>query len=232
MFDEGSQLNVISTTVVERLGLQTSALQKPQAVRYPNNQGDTITHYVPSVMVTFSAIRLNAQPVRLYFRMPLLVLNTHVELLLGVPFLRYWNIMSHHCNGTLVFTGSTGHHAIIPLHQTRVKRTCNTKFCPIAQLKEPVTPIPNMVPWVPRADGEHADVPVTRVCSTDIPTVGMIAISDDSPIELVSARDFARIAKTSEAAVYVCIFRPVNRQNDTNVSRPHAMMGLHNKSKN
>ena len=71
-----------------------------------------------------------------------------------------------------------------------------------------------MVPWVPRADGEHADIPVTRVCATDLPTVGMIAISDDSPIELVSARDFARIAKTSEAAVYVCVFRPVNRQND------------------
>ena len=58
MFDEGSQLNVISTTVVERLGLQMSVLQKPQAVRYPNNQGDTITHYVSAVTIAFSAIRL------------------------------------------------------------------------------------------------------------------------------------------------------------------------------
>ena len=215
MFDEGSQLNVISTAVVERLALQTSVLQKSQSVRYPNNQGDTITHYVPAVTITFSAIRLDAQPVRLYFRMPLLVLNTHVELLLGVPFLRYWNIVSHHCNGTLVFTGNTGHHAIIPLHQTRVKRACNTKYCPIAQLKEPTVPIPNSIPWVPRVDGEHLDIAVTRVCSPDIPTVGMIAISDDSPIELVSARDFARVAKASEAAVYVCVFRSVNWQNDT-----------------
>ena len=59
-------------------------------------------------------------------------METHYPLILGVPFLRYWNISSHHCNGSLIFTADTGHHAIIPLQNTRFAQACRTPYCPMA----------------------------------------------------------------------------------------------------
>ena len=76
LFDEGSQLNVISSTVVQRIGLLTKLLTQPQQVRYPNNQGDTITYYVPPLYISFPSFHLNNELHRMIFKLPLLVLDT------------------------------------------------------------------------------------------------------------------------------------------------------------
>ena len=74
-----------------------------------------ITEYIPHLVTVFPAIRLNNKLVRLFFNTSLLVMNTRIDMILGVPFMRYWNITSHHCNGSMIVTGPSGHHAIIPL---------------------------------------------------------------------------------------------------------------------
>ena len=74
-------------------------------------------------------------------------METHYPLILGVPFLRYWNISSHHCNGSLIFTADTGHHAIIPLQNTRFAQACRTSYCPMARLRDPPDPLPDALPF-------------------------------------------------------------------------------------
>ena len=94
LFDEGSQVNILSTEVVRRLHIQTTRLSQSQLVRFPNNDTSTITDYIPSLTVAFPAIRLSNKLIRLFFHTSLLVMNTRMDMILGVPFLRYWNHFS------------------------------------------------------------------------------------------------------------------------------------------
>ena len=114
---------------------------------FPNGQHADITHFVPHLFPVFPAIRLNNEFLRLHFSTTALIMETHYPLILGVPFLRYWNISSHHCNGSLIFTADTGHHAIIPLQNTRFAQPCRTPYCPMAQLRDPSDPLPDTLPF-------------------------------------------------------------------------------------
>ena len=126
LFDEGSQVNVISPHLVKQLSLQTSLLPSPRRIMFPNGQHVEIKEFVPSLLPTFPAIRLNNEFLRLHFSTTALIMETHYPLILGVPFLRYWNISSYHYNGSLIFTADSGHHAIIPLQNTRFTQPCRT----------------------------------------------------------------------------------------------------------
>ena len=114
LFDKGSQVNVISPQLMKQLSLQISLLPSPRRIMFPNGQHIEITHFVPYLLPTFPAIRLNNEFLRLHFSTTALIMETHYPLILSVPFLRYWNISSHHCNSSLIFTADSGHHAIIP----------------------------------------------------------------------------------------------------------------------
>ena len=141
------------------------------------------------------------------FKLPLLVLDTNYEMILGVPFLRYWNVISHHCNGSLVVTNASGHHAIIPLHQTRFIEPYHTPHCPIALLKDPQTPLPTTLPW----GTDNNEAPHKEIAQTpnipNIPFSGMIQFSDQSPVQLVSAVEFARHTRKHDAQLFIYLFR-------------------------
>ena len=206
LFDEGSQVNIISIDAVRRLKLQPSPLSQSQLVRFPNNEMSKLTEYIPYLITVFPAIRLNNKLVRLFFNTSLLVMNTRIDMILGVPFMRYWNITSHHCNGSMIVTGPSGHHAIIPLHTTRFMEPCRTPYCPVSHLKDPESDVPDLMPFVPPPpDLASSPLPLS-LPSQNASFSGMIQFSDDSPIELISAHDYVRHARTPDAALYICVF--------------------------
>ena len=90
------------------------------------------TYYIDRLVITFPALRPNNEFIRLHFTVSTLLLDTHHEMILGIPFLRYYNVISHHCNGSMFLTTESGHHATIPLHVTRFMQPCRTPFCPVA----------------------------------------------------------------------------------------------------
>ena len=213
LFDEGSQVNVISTTTAKRLTLTTKTLLQPRRLLFPNGQQATIQDYVTSLIVTFPAIRLNNEFIRIHFNVSAIVFDTHHEMVLGVPFLRYWNVVSHHCNGSLMVTANSGHHAIIPLHVTRFVEPCRTPFCPIAMAKDPDTPLPRELPFHIDEDNIIAtnETPIIiNNVATSTPLSGMIQIADDAPISLVSALEFERATRTPEATTYLCVFSAID----------------------
>ena len=110
-------------------------------------------------------------------------------------------------------TANSGHHAIIPLHVTRFIEPCRTPFCPIATAKDPDTPLPRELPFHFDEDNILASNETPTIVTntaTPIPLCGMIQITDDAPISLVSALEFERTTRTSEATTYLCVFRAIN----------------------
>ena len=87
LFDEGSQVNVISPQLVKQLSLHTSLLPSPRRIMFPNSQHLEITEFVPSFSPTFPAIRLNNEFLRLHFSTTALIMETHYPLILSIPFL-------------------------------------------------------------------------------------------------------------------------------------------------
>ena len=86
LFDEGSQVNVISPQIVIQLSLPTARLPSPRRIMFPNGQHADITHFVPHLFPVFPAIRLNNEFLRLHFSTTALIMETHYPLILGVPF--------------------------------------------------------------------------------------------------------------------------------------------------
>ena len=210
LFDEGSQVNVIAPLTVQQCNLQTKPLTQSRHIVFPNGHHVEIKAYVPSLPITFPAIRLNNEFIRLHFTTNALVMDTHYPLLLGIPFLRFWNISSHHCNGSLVFTADSGHHATIPLHTTRFVEPCRTPFCPIATLRDPSTPVPNKPPFVPLQSDTSPQFS-EPISTLEQPKTNFIQVSDNSPIQFVSPVEFIRHTKTSQAQTYLCVFRALDQ---------------------
>ena len=226
LFDEGSQVNVISPQLVKHLSLQTSLLPSPRRIMFPNGQHREITEFVPSFSPTFPAIRLTNEFIRLHFSTTALIMETHYPLILGVPFLRYWNISSHHCNGSLIFTADSGHHAIIPLQNTRFTQPCRTTYCPIARLRDPPDPLPHIPPFVlpPSTSSKpHSTPPITDTTAT--PSMNLLRTPTISPPQLVSAVEFMRHSRSSHAQLFICVFRSLEQlnahidPNDTDTAR-------------
>ena len=53
LFDEGSQVNVISPQIVIQLSLPTARLPSPRRIMFPNGQHADITHFVPHLFPVF-----------------------------------------------------------------------------------------------------------------------------------------------------------------------------------
>ena len=210
LFDEGSQVNVITSAIVRQCNLQTKPLSQPRRIIFPNGQHVEINAMVPSLPVTFPAIRLNNEFIRLHFTTNALVMDTHYPLLLGIPFLRFWNISSHHCNGSLVFTADSGHHAIIPLHSTRFVEPCRTPFCPMATLRDPHIPLPDKPPFCSLNETIKPAVHHQSGCSKSEQT-NLIQYPQNPSIQLVSPVDFVRHTKASQAQTFMCVFREYSK---------------------
>ena len=153
-------------------------------------------------------------------------MQTHYPLILGVPFLRYWNISSYRCNGSLIFTADSGHHAIIPLQNTRFTQPCRTTYCPIARLRDPPNPLPHIPPFVlpPSTSSKpHSTPPITDTTAT--PSMNLLRKPTISPPQLVSAVEFMRHSRSSHAQLFICVFRSLEQlnahidPNDTDTAR-------------
>ena len=84
---------------------------------------------------------------------------------------------------------------------------CCTPHCPIALLKDPQTPLPTTLPWG-TDDNEASDKEISQIPNIlTISLSGMIQFSDQSPVQLVSAVEFARHTRKHDAQVYICLFR-------------------------
>ena len=110
-------------------------------------------------------------------------------------------------------TANSGHHAIIPLHVTRFIEPCRTPFCPIATAKDPDTPLPRELPFYIDDDRitTSTEAPtIVNNTATPIPSYGMIQIAEDAPISLVSALEFERATRTTDATTYLCVFHAID----------------------
>ena len=149
LFDGGSQVNTISATIAQKFNLQAKPLIQQRRILFPNRQSTEITHYIDRLVITFPALRPNNEFIRLHFTVSTLLLDTHHEMILGIPFLRYYNVISHYCNGSIFLTTESGYHATIPLHVTRFILPCHTPFRPVAPTTKPETPLPDTPPFQP-----------------------------------------------------------------------------------
>ena len=95
---------------------------------------DFVLTIAPSDFI--SSLRCSLYPLEL---MQFLVFHSYV---IGISFLTI--VM-----GSLVVTGLSGHHAIIPLHTTRLLEPCRTRYCPIALLEDPTIIPPDYPPFQP-----------------------------------------------------------------------------------
>ena len=216
LFDEGSQVNVISPVAIEKYKLKTTPLLTPRRIMFPNAHSIEITECVKDLPITFPAVLQDNTYIRLHFTITALVMHSHYPLIIGVPFLRYWNISSHHCHGSLIFTANSGHHATIPLHCSRFTEPCRTPHCPMAKLRDPETPIPDKPPFRPPKDidtnNTHDYMQETNAIQQA--HLNVIQTQEESPISIISAIDFMRQVKTPETQTFVCMFRKVN-ENET-----------------
>ena len=182
---------------------------------FPNAHSIEIRECVKDLPITFPAALLNNTYIRLHFTITALVMHSHYPLPthIGVPFLRYWNISSHHCHGSLIFTANSGHHATIPLHCSRFTEPCRTPHCPMAKLCDPETPIPDEPPFRPPKDIDktHDTTQETNVIQQS--RLNIIQTTEESPISIITPLEFMRQTKTTEAQTFICMFRQTNETN-------------------
>ena len=197
LFDGGSQVNTISTTMAQKFNLQTKLLIQQRRILFPNRQSTDITYYIDCLVITFPALRPNNEFIRLHFTVSTLLLDTHHEMILGIPFLRYYNVISHHCNGSMFLTTESGHHATIPLHVTRFMQPCRTPFCLVALATEPESSLPDIPPFQLL---DAVKSPSTQLTTIPLPVAtnsicAMTQPDDKPPIILYSAIEFWRHAR-------------------------------------
>ena len=153
LFDGRSQVNTISTTMAQKLNLQTRPLTQQRRILFPNRQSTEITYYIDRLIITFPALRPNNEFIQLHFTVSTLLLDTHHEMILSIPFLCYYNVIPHYCNRSMFLTTDSGHHATIPLRITRFMQPCSTPFCPVALATKPeicnaLSELVSIVSWV------------------------------------------------------------------------------------
>ena len=126
LFDEGSQVNTISPTLVHELKLPVKPLPKTHTLQFANSATLTVSHYVPCISLTLYGIYENHSRLPLYFNTGALIMESPQDMLIGIPFLRYWNIVSHFCNNTKVYTTKLGHNITIPLTCSILTQPCTS----------------------------------------------------------------------------------------------------------
>ena len=67
----------------------------PTKFMFPNSGTAVITEYVPCLSILLNALQPNHQPCNLYFNPDFLVLNSYIDMIIGIAFLRYHRIMTY-----------------------------------------------------------------------------------------------------------------------------------------
>ena len=170
LFDEGAQLNLISKQFVMKYNLPVTKLATPITLSMANDQKQAITHVIHNFDITIAALSANATPVPLHFNPSFAVMNTTFDLILGLPFTEYHQILPHYCDNTYVYTSPDGFRVIIPLRNSNLNAPCSHAFCPFAQQLPLHAKFPPHPPFtVPSPTTHHApsQQPLRLAAATD-----------------------------------------------------------------
>ena len=130
LFDESSQINIISQSLITSLSLPTQQLSHPVLIRGANSQLSTATSFVPYLNFRFTASTLHNTPFNLRFSCQPLITSSPFDLLLGISFIQQQNLVHHHCNHTIIYISLHGRHLTIALLHSKVKTPCRHIHCP------------------------------------------------------------------------------------------------------
>ena len=149
LFDTGAQLNMISARVIHTLHLKVHKMDSPTKFIYPDGSTSQVSEYLPQLLIRLNAITHDNKPIPLYFTPDFLMMNSHIDMILGVAFQRIHHIFPHYCQDTLIYIAKTGHLITIPLHiSNRTQKQCRP-YCPFATYVSPDTLLSQEYPFVP-----------------------------------------------------------------------------------
>ena len=114
---------------MHELKLPVKPLPKTHTLQFANSATITVSHYVPCISLTLYDIYENNPRLPLHFNTGALIMESPQNMLIGIPFLRYWNIISHFCNNTKVYTAKSGHNITIPLTCSTLTQPCFSTHC-------------------------------------------------------------------------------------------------------
>ena len=134
LFDEGSQINMISRKLVRFLSLPTVKLTSQILIRGANSQLSLATHFVPKLHFRFLARTSRDTSFDLRFSCQPLITDSPFDLLLGISFIRHHNLVHHHCNHTIIHISPRGHYVTIPLLHSITTNSCRHSRCPFISL--------------------------------------------------------------------------------------------------
>ena len=136
LFDEGSQINLISHTIVKRLTLPVHTFHPPLSIRGANNHLSTTNTFVPNLLFSIPAYTHIHKTTHLRFTAQPLLTHSPFDLILGIPFIRHFNLVHHYCNHTLIYISAQGTHLTIPLIHSFPTRPCRHSFCPFLDISQ------------------------------------------------------------------------------------------------
>ena len=120
LFDDGAEVNIISTKLAMRFKKHIHTLHKPWGIKFPNNIKIEIKESIFQLPFTIPALHNNKQQTQLHFTTNFLIMDSSIDLLIGMPFLRYHHLISHYCQDTYIYTSNLGHRITIPLHSSKL----------------------------------------------------------------------------------------------------------------
>ena len=159
LLDEGSQVNTITPSLVAELQLPVKTLSKEYKLQFANSETSTVAQYVHCIPLVMYGIYGSNPKLPLYFSTGALVMDSPHDILIGIPFLRYWNIISHFCNNTKVYLAKSGHQITIPLNCSQLTQPCFSTHCIFHNTPAISTILPNIHPFIPPMKIEPSSPP-------------------------------------------------------------------------
>ena len=132
---------------MHELKLPVKPLPKTHTLQFANSATIAVSHYVPCISLTLYGIYENNPRLPLYFNTGALIMESPQDMLIGIPFLRYWNIVSHFCNNTKVYTTKLGHNVTIPLSCSTLTQPCFSTHCRFHNIPYTDKPLPLSPPF-------------------------------------------------------------------------------------
>ena len=215
LLDEGSQVNTIHPRLVSALKLPIKQLPNNIRLQFANAQTNITTTYVPSVVLTLYGIHSTNPHLPLYFPTNALIMESPHDMLIGIPFLRRWNITSHFCNNTKVYLSQTGHQITIPFMASNLTQPCFSHSCVFHHKNiypEPIPDIPPFIPPLPQVTENTQDIPPKTTENITISSISQDLPSQEQknsqpPNLFCTAIQFMRHARHNMHNVYIIYSR-------------------------
>ena len=146
LFDEGSQINMINSTLATRLHLPIQMFTPPIHIRGANSQVAITNTLVPHIPITIPASSQTHKQTHLTCFSQALVANSPFDLILGIPFIRHWNLVHHYCNNTMIYVALLGNHLTIHLSCSKTKQPWHHRNCPFIDICQPLHSLSSTIP--------------------------------------------------------------------------------------